>query len=171
MSKINHADAIRKLAIQYQAMVAAADALESIGSIEQATKEATNALTKARKDAEVAKGNLATVEAQIRAIEDQAASVIAQARDESKAIIEAAKADAKKQADATIKRAESRAAKIEDEAALRYKAALEQEAVARNTLADMQAERALLAQEVESLKVEHARISALIVDLRSKLGA
>ena len=44
------ADALKRMAVQYKNIVAVADALESLGSIQGAAKEADAALAKARKD-------------------------------------------------------------------------------------------------------------------------
>lgn len=170
MSKLAHADAIRKLANQYASMVAAADALEQLGSIEQARDEALKAADKAKADVAKAKANLEKVQEQIRVTENQAAGAIEQAREEAKKLVEDARTTAKKGADTIVARAESKSRKIEDEAAARYEAAVEKENEVRNVLAEMQAERAALSDEVDALKAEHARILALIVEVRSKLG-
>lgn len=125
-NKIQSADAIRRLAIQYQAMVEAADLLESIGSLEQASKEAEKAASAARENLKIAEEELASVKAETKKAKAKGDDVIAlavgagnekleQADLEAKAIVAAANeqadlivAKARKDADAITSGVESR---------------------------------------------------------------
>lgn len=75
--KSTAAEAIRRLAVQFQGMVEAADLLEKVGSIEQATQEATKARVAAESSRDRALETLRTAREQAEQINsDLAESVI-----------------------------------------------------------------------------------------------
>lgn len=112
MNKINAAEHIERLAVQYQAMVEAAAALKEIGSLENATQEAQKAAEAAKKEAVAAKAEALKAKDKIAAAELSAAEIIAGAQSEASEIASVAKAqgaiiieDARKMADAMMVKA------------------------------------------------------------------
>lgn len=80
-SKSNAAEAIRRLATQYQQMVEAADMLDQIGSLENATKEAERAAAVARAEADAAQADAAKAKADAKTAKDKVAAVMSDAEE------------------------------------------------------------------------------------------
>lgn len=94
MDKLTAADAIRNLAVQYQAMVYAADALQAIGSLEQAANEAQAATDDANARRDQALQDLDNAQQAVSAAKEQALSILAEARDTADQTVIAAKSKA-----------------------------------------------------------------------------
>jgi hypothetical protein len=77
MDKFTAAASIRTLAVQYQSMVEAADALESIGKLEQITKEQTTQADMARAEQDIATLNQTALakQSEVEALEARLAKV------------------------------------------------------------------------------------------------
>lgn len=134
--------AIRRAAMQYQGFVAAADALEKIGSLEQAAKEAEAAVAKARAE-------LAEVQEGIRkaAVANEAMESAAKAR---AAIVERAADEALANAEAA---AEQIIAKAKSDAELVVTMANQQADMSHNAQVIRQE---LMAEEIAKLEQERA---------------
>ena len=83
MNKITAADSIRRLATQYQDMMAAADLLEEIGSLEQASKEAKAATHDANVDRASALAELAEAREAVAKAQADATDILQQAKFEA----------------------------------------------------------------------------------------
>lgn len=80
-SKSNAAEAIRRLATQYQQMVEAADMLDQIGSLENAAKEAKAATEAARAEAEAARAETVKAKDEAKKAKDKVAAVMSDAEE------------------------------------------------------------------------------------------
>jgi F0F1-type ATP synthase membrane subunit b/b' len=94
--KFTAAESIRRLANLYKDMSDAADALESIGKIEQITKEQNAQADAARKQADGAKADLALVKDEVAKAKQSAKDIVAKANDQ--ALAKLGEADQKAQA-------------------------------------------------------------------------
>jgi len=103
--KFTAAESIRRLAVQYQDMVAAADALEAIGKIEQTTREAESAQAQAEAARNVALADLQRTKDEAQAVLSDLAERTVAANDQAKGII----ADANGQAIGILTDARARA--------------------------------------------------------------
>ena len=106
MDKLTAAESIRRLAVQYQAMVEAADALESIGKLEQTVRQATKQAADATAEMDGAKAELAVVKADVTKAKAKAAEIAAEANVKAMEIL----AEADRKAQAIIDGANSEAA-------------------------------------------------------------
>jgi chromosome segregation ATPase len=105
-NKLQLAESLRRMAVMFQDMVAAADAMEKIGVVEQATQEAAQQrldaeaardtarqeLTRARQEIERINSDLAE---RVVAAQEQARGIVAGAESRSEEIVEAAEAKAR----------------------------------------------------------------------------
>jgi len=118
MSDIQTAvESIRRLAVQYQDMLVAADALESIGSVEQATREATAARAAAEDARDKALLELDAIVVHVQESKGEAEQIIAAAQKQANDIKDAALSNAQQAAEAskavaaaTVQDAEAKAA-------------------------------------------------------------
>lgn len=94
--KFTAAESIRRLALQYQAMVEAADALEAMGKLEQSTREAGAAKDQAEADRNAALADLKKAKDDVKAAQLKVVDIVARANDQSTAILQ--EADQKAQA-------------------------------------------------------------------------
>lgn len=105
MSNLIHAaESIKLLATQYQHMIEAAEALNRIGSLENAEKEAKQAIDSTRKELEKTKVNLVLAKDEFQSLKADAKSLVEGAELEANQLLVKAKADSDAMlADATIK--------------------------------------------------------------------
>lgn len=88
------AASLRRMAVQYQGILEAADALEALGSIENATKEAVSAREAAEKARDVAKETLASFIAQADKIKEECTTLVVTANADAASILNKAKQEA-----------------------------------------------------------------------------
>jgi F0F1-type ATP synthase membrane subunit b/b' len=169
MDKFTAAASIRTLAVQYQSMVEAADALESIGKLEQITKEQTTQADMARADADTAKVELKKAKVELKKAKDKATDIVATANDQAlaklqeadqkaQAILDGAAAQANGMISAAVDKAEQAAAPVAGQVAqlTSTKVGLEQDIATLN-------QTALAKQsEVEALEARLAKVQAAI---------
>ena len=168
---IEAADAIRTIAKRLEGFQIAAQALEQIGSVDQAAKEAQAARDKAVKEAEKAKANLNYITEQIVAAEATKAALLA---------------DTKVAADAMLAEAESNAsralAKTKDEilaAREAYNVSLKASIDEAKGEVAKQKDRASKAKEkADEIEAEIVAkqgqldsLNAMLAELKAKLGA
>lgn len=104
------ADAIRRMAKQYEQMVTAADILDQIGSLDNAAKEAQAVATAMQIEVATARDDLAKAKADLKAAKAKAEEVMQSAADQAAAATQAARAEAARLlADATAKMEATRA--------------------------------------------------------------
>lgn len=144
------ADALKRMAVTYKNIVSVAEALESLGSIEGAEKEAQAALAKARKDRDAF---VSKYEQEMAKCKGDLA--IAQAAADK------ATADAKQHADDIKKTA---IAAGEKKAAALVEAAM---TTANNTMRDASAEKVKLTNELDDLKKAVAAESSKLLTLNA----
>lgn len=171
--KFTAAESIRRLAVMYQDMVAAADALEAIGKLEQTTAEADKARAAAVAEADKAKADLAKAKQKAKDAQEQAESVIAGANANAEAIIASAQRTAEENAAVIVKKAQDEAARLVAQAASE-KARLSselgglQKAIvdAKGELKDIETEKATVAAEAsqaeQKLEEVRSKIKALL---------
>lgn len=87
-------DAIRRLAVQYQAMVDAADLMEQIGSVDQATKQFAAAKAKAEAELAQVKSDLAKAQKDYSVVKEDSEFNVKQAGDRAQEIITSANNEA-----------------------------------------------------------------------------
>lgn len=170
--KFTAAESIRRLAKQYEDMVAAADALEAIGKLEQVTAEAGKQADAARADAEAAKAELSKVKEKIKADTIKAEGVAEQVKAAAINDALAVKLGAQEEAAHIVKKAQDEGAVIIERAATE-KAKLSSEIgglqraieAARSELAmlaqDKEAAEAATADAVKKLDAAKAKVKAL----------
>ena len=167
---INVADQVRAGAKRLEWVLQLADALERVGSLEQAEKEAKKATEKAKKDLEKAKSDLAKAADKLRDAEEsvpkavsQANAVLAGAHEEAKALANQAKADAA----AIINAAQGKAQATVDAAISQAAGIAEQIKAEKSVLAQYQGETvkaikdlAKIHEDIEEAKAEAAKLFA-----------
>lgn len=172
MDKINAADAIRRLANQYEGMVAAAAMLEEIGSLEQAAKEAKAATHDAKAERDKALAELEQAKAAVLKAQADAADVLQQAQFEAgikaadikqAAEQEAAtiRANAEREAAALLAPAQARLDKLAGQARDVENAT----AAAQNELGAIRARIALATEEADAAEKRLAEMRAAISKL------
>lgn len=104
------ADAIRRMAKQYEQMVVAADILDQIGSLDNAAKEAQTVATAMQAEVATAKEDLAKAKADIKVAKAKAEEIMQSAADQAAAATQSARAEAARLlADTTAKMEATRA--------------------------------------------------------------
>lgn len=151
--KFTTANSIRNLAVMFEGMVAAADTLDKLGSIEQATKEAQSATASAQLERDQALNQLAKAKDQLAASK-QAAAMLDQAAAESSANIVA---QANQAADNIKADAYAKATAMIDDAAIK----------ANDQASSFNGQLAVLQGKVDALMTEVAEISARKLDMQS----
>jgi hypothetical protein len=86
-NKLHAAEAIERLAVQYQQMIEVAEILKKIGTVEQATKEAEQAAAAARAEAAAARADADLAKADVKKAKDKAAALLDKAADDVAAMI------------------------------------------------------------------------------------
>jgi flagellar biosynthesis chaperone FliJ len=152
MSKANEAaDAIRRAAKKYQLFVEAAEILERIGSLEQATAEADQA-KKVAVDARVAaEAAYVAAEAARAKVVDETARMRADAEAEAKSVIDAAHARAQEESKAIVKAAMDDAIAIGNDANAKASAVAGEVAKMQNQINVLTEHRAALEADVTAL--------------------
>lgn len=168
------ADDIRTLAGRYRNIMSLADALDGLGSIEQATKEATAARDKARAERDdLIKRNAAEtaqVEADVKKVLDEAEAYVlglkAKTLAECEALVKAAQTDAKE----TINNANAGALNTTATADRAYRVALDKiEPLAARAQA-LDDEIAELSEQVSGLTATKVNLETEIAALRAKFA-
>lgn len=172
MSKQETAQQLRKVANFLQGLVQAADDIEAIGSMEQATKEATKARDAAVAERDKALAEAADAKAKGKAeadkakkkAEDVAAAVMAKAQADSVEMLRKADAAAKQTTDHASAQAKSILSGAEGKA---WKAAGEVEALqAQATALEQQNADAQVA--LNAARAEHAELTKALEALKAK---
>lgn len=164
------ADAIRRLAKQFENMAYAADVLEKIGSLDNATAEAGRARLEAETLRDAALAAKAEAEAGLTAVKAQADQIVETAREAAAGVVRQAEnvgqgkvADATAQAELVVREANIQARKIVDDA-IREKntAALETQA--------LREEHEQLAGAVMASRAEAEAIEARLISARAEIA-
>lgn len=158
-TKQRSANALKRFLAPLREVMEDVDALDEVGSIEQAGREAESRLNKLREDEERAKARVVAAEKKA----DEAEKKTSEARRNAKAT-----------AEQIVERANQQAKTIVDEATQKAKAA-EQEGRdsakrLRAGLAQLERQRDALAEEITTSERKLTNIHQRIADLRSKLG-
>lgn len=170
--KFTAAESIRRLATMFQGMVEAADLLESMGKVEQATKEAEAAKIKAQEevaamtaDAKKAKdelkGHKAKAEELIAKANDQALEKMREADQRAAAIVAGAEAEAKELVAKAERAASERTAAIAGQVAQLTTTKIELE----SSIASLTVAAGAKAKEVEDLEGKLSKIQAQIAKM------
>ena len=174
-SKIDTAYQLRKVANFFQGLVQAADDIEAIGILENATREARDAQKAAAGQRDAAEAELAAARESIKFETDKAKVECAEMRAKAKAAAEKVTAD-------KLEVATSKASSIVDQAiqeAQKVTATMEkarQAAQAQlNALlvesAEIMSENTRAAQELQSTRADHDTLAKALADLKSRIGA
>jgi hypothetical protein len=173
MEKMEAAEAVRRLARQYEAMVEAANTLERIGSLEQAEKEANERLfalnareVEAQRRVEdadrlVTLANQGATEAKDRA-EAQCREKVAASKAEAQAIVENARTEAQGIVSAARTEAEGVRAQTEQERRVNTEAFAAVRADVLAVQADLERKRAELADIEGRIAAARAQAAAII---------
>lgn len=164
-------ESIRRLANTYRDMVTAADALESIGSVQQATREAMAARVAAEDARDKALLELSAAQSELEALRKDAESVAdaanvrvadikSSALNEANRIVEAAKASASEYSKAALEKAEKELAAVHADTA-----------AAQAALASVQAKKAEADKEAEAADAKLTKLQAAFDALKAKIGA
>lgn len=151
------ADAIKKMAIQYKNIVAVAEALEMVGSVENAEKEARSATKDAQLERDQALNQLAKAKEQVSAAKQTVVALEQAAKDSAASIVEQANQAADKiKADAYAK-----ATAMVDDAAIK----------ANDQASSFNGQLAVLQGKVDALTIEVAEIGAKKLDMQASAEA
>lgn len=156
--KINAADAIRRLAKQYEQMVFAAEVLDKIGSLDQVTKEQSAAADAARAEADKAKAEVKKAKDDLKKVKDDAAEVVADAQAKADRVRGEAEIEANRLIEDAASQATVAASKIID--AARAEAVSIKESTKADVAKANKAKADLQAAEAELVKLQ-AAIDAL----------
>lgn len=155
-TKSTAAEAIRRLATQYQQMMEAADLLEKIGSMDLATEEAKAARATAEKERDAVQDEVKKAKAELKVAQEKAKLVLAEASTKAAEMAERAGLDAQSAAkDSTAK-----ASQILDSANTRASLIIKS---AEKTQDEMQA-------AVQAATFERDRINAEAADAEDRLA-
>lgn len=147
------ADEIRRHALKWKGLIAAADALDKIGSLEQLASEAGSRVAEVKAQEALAKAALEKVKSDI----DKGLALVSEAKLNAEEII----LNAQKKADGTMASATSEAKRIY-EASMSSKARLEADVIAaKSTLASV-------VSEVDAAKNELLSVGKSLSDLRAQ---
>lgn len=102
MNTSNAVESIRRLAMQYQGMIEAADTLEALGSLEQATDEAKAAQAKASSELAALTTDIQKANAYLVDLQNEASRVIEISKAQAESIINAASIEADSRVQASI---------------------------------------------------------------------
>lgn len=168
---IEAADAIRTIVKRLEGFQLAANALEQIGSIDQAAKEAQAARAKAVKEADKAKDELAAVEAAMVAAKERVALTLAEANVRASALTAQAAADADKIATAAA--AAMAKAQAEHQASLAaFAAEVKAEVAKHKDIAKKAKDKAeALEAEIAEKQGQLDSLNAMLAEIKTKLGA
>lgn len=157
------ADAIRRLARLFQPMVAVADELERLGSVEQAVAEAETAKARIAVEREQAAEDLAAAKQSVKDAREQAKKIKADAEDKAAAVIN----EARGEADAIKAAAEADAKTVTDNAT---RALSERTAELRGVVEELVTARNELTNELEARRGELAEVNALADAAEARLA-
>lgn len=166
------ADAIRRMAKQYENMVAAAEILEQIGSLENATTEAVAARVAAEKSRDAAINAQVAAQQSVAAAVEESEKIISEAKKSAATSAQKAKARADEivslateKGEGLIAAAEARAAQINADAIAKQDAAKSATASAASREKDINArikaaedELADLQGKIDALKAQAAKL-------------
>lgn len=161
--KFTAAESIRRLAVQYQSMVEAADALESVGKLEQTIAEATKARDAAVAEAEAAKDELKAAKDEIKAAKDKAADIVAKANEQ--ALAKLGEADQKAQSIL-----DGAAAKANEIVAGATVSADQQKAAVAGQIAELTSSKLKLEQDIAGLNAAGEAKKKEADDIESRLA-
>lgn len=172
MNQFNEAaEAIRSIAAKMRGFEIAATALDSVGSLDQAAKEAQKARDQYVKEAEKAKAQLTKVQADLLEVEKAKAELMDSTRSAADALI----ADAEKKAEAVILAADAKCKEAKEAYNASLKASID-EAKAEVAKQKSRAEKAKdkadeLDAEISAKQVQLDSLNSALAELKAKLGA
>lgn len=156
------ADAVRASIRQYKQLANFADALENLGSIEQAVKENTVKLESLRKEVSLVQGNITIANAQLENTIKQAATVKAEAKE----VLDAANKQANDIVFIAKQNAQAEGKTIVEKAQAKAREVIEQ---AESKVLDVQAKEAEIisatAQAVKALEEKQKELAELEVKI------
>jgi len=164
MSKLNAAKSIRNLASLYRDMEAAAEALEEIGSLEQATEESKKAVAAAQAELATLNGKKDDAKRNVAEAEEKAAAIKTQADQDAAETLRAAQ----ERADATIANGRAIAQAAITEARGKAAAAV---AAAEQRVTVLQDAGDLVRGELEGLRQARNKAQDELTAIENKLAA
>lgn len=170
MSKnLQYAQTIGNLASMYKDMVAAAEALAQLGSVEQAVGEATKALEKTRAELVQVAGELAVTKGEVEQNRKRGSDELEAARKEAGNHV----ADAKMSATGVLDKARATAQNLIDgakaDAEVIVAGAKAEKSELETTIYKLRDALAEVSAQVEVAKAEHYELQATIETTRAKL--
>ena len=163
------ADAVKKLARQYEHLVAAAEALDKMGSFEQAAAEAEDRSKRAAVAAASEKAALAQLHQDVESTKALAVAIEDRAHASAKAILDAAVQKAKDLVDVSRANAEGVKANAQAVAKRLTDDAAAVVASARRQKADIDAQRKAVQEGIDRGQVVLAEIEAKIANAREQV--
>lgn len=158
MSQFNDAaDAIRRAAKLLEGFQVAAEALDRVGSFDNAAKDATKARDKAYKEAEAAKAELNATVTKLESTKAECAKAIEDAGVKGQSIIDAAKANADKAANDILASANAKAEQVIG--------------AAGETLKNLQAKHSEMLGAIDVLVKSHTDMQADVVAKQKQLDS
>ena len=171
MSKMDQARSIRNLANLYRDMVGAADALEQLGSLEQAQKEAQAQvdagraeLGTLRSELEHSRDDLKAAKAQVKKLTEdgKAAAAVAAGAITREAEVRAAE---------IVKAAQDKAAQITAEATIEKSRLSSEVAGLQSAAESLKTELQVLREAVDKIEAEKLAAEKRLADFKAKLAA
>lgn len=168
---ITAAEAIRRMAVQYKAIVEVADLLQEVGQLENAAKEARATYDAAQADLAKAKADLAKVKEQgKKALDDHAAKAVKMG-DEALATAEGIKHEAEVGAAEILKKAQDEAAALVAQAATEKARMSSELGGLQKSIVDAQTELAALLKAREAAIKSADDAESKLDGIRGKLKA
>ena len=171
MSQFNEAaDAIRNVAAKLRGFEVAAAALESVGSLDQAAKEAQKARDQSVKAAEKAKADLTKLQAEITDTEQTKAKLLADATAAAEAMI----LDADNKAKMALEAVKVQCQEAKDAYNVSLKASIDEAkaevAKAKESAAKAKKKADELDAEIAEKQAQLDSLNAMLADIKAKLG-
>lgn len=171
MSQFNEAaDAIRRVAKTLEGFKIAAEALESIGSVDNAAKEAQAALAKAIGERDTAIEQLALAQSTLLDVRNESASLRKEATEQAERVVLAAKAEAEAEAQRVLDQAKQQAQDIAAAAKAKVQEADDYVAKQSAEMDKLRASCEELETQVANKQVQLNALTAAMDALKAKLA-
>lgn len=173
-SKQETAQQLRKVVNFVQGLSAAADALEAIGSLEQAAAEANRARNEAFGERDKAQAELTALRAALASELEDAKKECAELKAKAKAAAEKTTADklaiAESKAAAIVAKAVEDAQKVTAESEKARQVAANEVNGLKAQAEALASENARAAEALEAARSEHDKLTTALADLRARIG-
>ena len=165
------ADAIRRMAKQYEQMVIAADILDQIGSLDNAAKEAQASVASSQAEAVAAKAELAKAKDAVKDAKAKAEDIIADAKEKAAGIVADATAKAGVLTEESISKIEAVRVSVKAGMDADQKAAQDRADVLAALIAERQKAVDALNEKVADAEARFEKVEKQMSSMKAKLAS